>query len=363
MITRKLKRLSVAAALVATTAAFSADTIKDAFANGKVSGNITAYGISSDNKGGTKDSGFSAGTASLSYETDSVKGFSAKLGYIAGTDFSEIEKGDASSFANDSLMTEIYLKYADDNFAVIAGRQEIDLEWLGDYNEAVVGVLTAIPDTTIVAGYVDRQAAADEDEIGTFARVNGTKGAYVVDAKYAGVEGLEVNPYYYSAPDLADFYGIKATYATDMFGIVGQYAKSSEDTQADGDIGHIEVSTELVGLSLAAGYITTDKTVGAGSISALGDNLSPFDNGANTYSANADTIYASVSSEIAGIGLGALYGETDFGTSSKESELNLTADYSISEELALGLLYVDYDLDASASSDYNSISATLTYSF
>ena len=33
-------------------------------------------------------------------------------------------------FANNSLMTEAYVKYTNDAFFVSAGRQAIDLEWL-----------------------------------------------------------------------------------------------------------------------------------------------------------------------------------------------------------------------------------------
>lgn len=362
MIKSKLQKLSLVAALVVTSSAFSADTIKDAFKEGTPSGSLTVYGISTDAKGGTADSGFTSGTAQLSFETAAVSGVSAKMSFLAGTDFSEVESGD-SGYTETSLMTEAYIKYANDDFFAVAGRQAIDLEWLGDFNEGLVLGLTSIPDTTIVAGYTARQAAADEDEIGTFTRTNSDKGAYVLDVKYSGVERLELNPYFYSAEDVADFYGLKATYTAEAFGLTAQYAASSEDTQKDGDIAHIEASTEVAGLSIAAGYITTNKDVGTGSIDAFGDNISPFDNGANTYAANADTYYASLGYSVAGVDLGLLYGETEFSTSSEETELNISADYAISEELSLGLLYVDYDLEGSASSDYNSISATIAYSF
>ena len=64
-----------------------------------------------------------------------------------------------------------------------------------------------------------------------------------------------------------------------------------------------------------------------------------------------------------GIDLGLLYGETEFSTNSEESELNLTAGYSIADSLSLSVLYVDYDLDGTKASDFNSTSATLAYSF
>ena len=355
------KKLSIIASglLLSSTLAFGADSIDEAFKNGSVSGTLTAYGISTDTGVGSTDPDSDTGyaTAALSYKTGTYKGLSAGLSYIAGHAMAD------GSLTNSSLMTEAYLAYSIEGASLSIGRQAIDLEWLGDYNESVVASITAIPNTEITIAYTNEQAAADEDEIGEFSSVNGNEGLYVVDAKITGVEGLELNPYYYSSKDLADYYGLKASFSTDMIGITAQYAASSEDTQEDGSIGHIELSGSFEGLSVAAGYIKTDKDVGVGSIDDFGDNISPFDNGANTYAADAKTVYGSIGYSIAGLDLGVLYGTTDFGTNSEETELNVSAGYSFTESLTLGLLYVDYDLDGSTASDFDSYSATLAYSF
>lgn len=344
--------------LLTTNMAFAADSIDEAFKTGTVSGDITGYSLKQDNKGGTKDGKLTALTGGLSYETASFMNLSAKASFRAGHVF------DGTKFNNDSLMTEAYVKYAQDAFSISVGRQAIDLEWLGDYNESVVAAITPTADTSIVLGYVNQQAAADEDEIGKFDEIT-EDGAYVLDLKYTGIKNVELNPYFYSAVDVAEFYGLKASYSSDMFGAVAQYAASSEDvsTKKDGSIAHIELSTSIAGLSLATGYIKTDKDAGTASISAYGDNISPFDNGANTYSADAKTVYGSVGYSISALELGALYGETDFSVNSEEKELNLTASYSISDNLGLGLLYVDYDLEGSSSSDYKALSATASYTF
>ena len=47
----------------------------------------------------------------------------------------------------------------------------------------------------------------------------------------------------------------------------------------------------------------------------------------------------------------------------ESSELNLSAGYSFTDSLSLGLLYVDYDREGSSSSDYKEYSATLAYTF
>jgi len=342
--------------LLTSTLSFASDSISDAFKEGSISGSATLYGIDKDAKGGMKNSDDSFATFGLSYETSEYKGLSAKASFIGGHAFSN------SSLDENSLMTEAYVKYTTDGFSVSAGRQEIDLEWLGDYNESIVAAITSIPNTTIVAGFVNQQAAADEDEIGKFDKIT-KDGAYVLDLKYTGISSLELNPYFYSAVDVADFYGLKATYASDIIGVTAQYAASSEEVGADGSIGHVELSTEVSGLSISTGYIKTDKDVGVKSIAAYGDNISPFDEGANTYSSDAKTVYASLGYTLAGVNLSALYGETDFSVSSEEKELNIAADYSFSDNLSLSVLYVDYDLEGSDSSDFNSVSGTVTYSF
>jgi len=360
--TKKLS-IVVSGLLLSTSMAFAADSIDSAFKAGTVSGDITLYGSTADNKGGTADSDYAAATTGLAYETASYMGLSAKAGFRAGHAF-----GNSTPFVNDALMTEAYVKYATDGFALSVGRQAIDLEWMGDYHESVVAAITAIPDTTIVLGYSNQFTAADEDEIGDFSgdwNGDGIKddGAYVVDVKYTGLEGFELNPYYYSAPDIADWYGLKASYSSDMFGAVAQYAASSEDVGADGSIGHVEVSTSLSGISAALGYIKTDKTAGVGSIAAVGDNISPFDNGVNTYSTDAKTVYGSLGYSIAGVDLGLLYGETDYAANGEEKELNLMSSYNITDSLGLSLLYVKYDEEGSSNNDSDYATATLAYSF
>ena len=344
--------------LLTSSFAFGANTIDSAFKEGKVSGSLTAYGITTDNKSNTPDSDAAFGTINLGYETASYMGVSAKAGFEAGHAMADGE------LENDALMTEAYIKYANDMFSLTAGRQAIDLEWLGDYNEAVVAAITAIPDTTIVLGYTNQQAVADEDEIGEFSEVT-EDGAYVADIKYTGFEGVEFNPYAYSAPDVANFYGLETTFTADMFGVVAHYAASNEDVagQDDGSIGHLELNTTVAGVSAAVGYIKTDKDAGVASMSAYGDNISPFDFGQSTYDPDAKTLYGSLGYSIAGIDLGALYGETDFDVNSESSELNLTTGYSITDSLSIGLLYVNYDLEGSSSSDYQEYSATVAYTF
>ncbi|WP_419769191.1 MAG: Opr family porin [Candidatus Marinarcus sp.] len=360
-----MKKLSLVACglLVSTVSVFAdSSTLKEAFAKGTTSGDITVYSQHSDNKGGTLDSGYTSGSVGITYETDSLNGFNAKIGFRGNHELSEKEDGDYSSnYANNASITEANVKYEDDNFALIFGRQAIDLEWLGDYNDAVVGVVKAIPNTAIVVGYTNRQAEIGIDTDNKFEEIT-KDGAYVVDVKYEGIENVVLNPYVYSAPDVADFYGAKVSYDNDLFGVTAHYAASSEDTQEDGDFYNLEARLNLAGVALAAGLFQTDKTVGAGSISAYGDQ-NPFDEGTNVYEADATTYYGSASYTIADLTLTALYGSTEYGTANATTdELNLIAEYSFTEAISGNITYVDYD-DQANSDDFKKVFANVTYSF
>ncbi|MFX4243382.1 Opr family porin, partial [Aliarcobacter butzleri] len=98
-----------------------------------------------------------------------------------------------------------------------------------DYHEAVVAGITAVPDTTIVLGWSKRKAESTAEISEDFWKINENKGAYVADIKYTGFTGIELNPYYYSAPDLVDWYGLKSTFSTDYFGLIAHYAQTNAD--------------------------------------------------------------------------------------------------------------------------------------
>ncbi|MCT7580868.1 Opr family porin [Aliarcobacter butzleri] len=376
-----MKRLSlITCGLVLSSSFVFANEVKtfdDAFKSGKASGSLGLYGQSIEKDKVTapdkKEFGYLNGYATIGYETASLYGFSAKAEFRGNLDLGERENGDRrEQFQNNSLMTEGYLKYANDAFFVSAGRQAIDLEWLSDYHEAVVAGITAVPDTTIVLGWTKRKAESTSELSEDFWKINENKGAYVADIKYAGFEGVELNPYYYSAPDLADWYGLKTTFSTDYFGVVAHYAASNEDVQdvEDGSIAHVELNTEIDGFTAAVGYIKTDKDGGTGTMSAAGDNISPFEDGNYNYGLDAKTVYGSLGYTIADVTFGALYGQTDYDYDTtvknlKEKELNLSVGYAFTESLSTSVLYVNVDADSNEPdySDYDKWIATIEYTF
>lgn len=373
-----MKNLSMVTTLLLFSSSVTfADTnsISEALTSGKTTGAFDIYTTSTNGKSGVTDSGYTSGGLTLSYETANYNGLSGKVTFLGVGKIDEKSNGDfKNKIASNSILSEANITYSQDLFSFTVGRQEIDLEWLADYNEGVVLTTTAIPNSTLVLAYVDKRAVAKIDEVSSkFSEANGSSGLYVIDGKYAVSDSLELNPYYYTTPNVANFYGLKASYSTDLYGIVAQYAKSNEKVSGtkDGSVFNAELSTVLNGVTLIGGYIKTDKKGGAGSISSFNDNISPFEEGNYIYagastSVNEETYYASIAYVIKDIELSALYGKTKYDTSTtkgeNEKELDLSASYSFTNELSASLLYVDVKANSSTN-DYNKVVATLTYSF
>lgn len=340
--------------------------LKEAFANGKISGDVVLYGEQQNNSGSNPNEGFTMGSVGLGYETADFNGFKAALGFRGNHEISEVEDNDYDNADQPSaILHTANISYANKYVTLTLGRQEIDLEWMGDFHEAYVGVITAIPDTTITIAHSDRVAVADADgALEKFHEFSSDNGINVFDVKYEGIEGLALNAYYYNAQDVADWYGAKVDYDTDMFGGTLHYATSSEDVAGadNGSIMVVEARGNFSGFALNLGYISTDKDAGAGSmVAAESDNISPFEDGNYVYDADANTYYLGVGYEINSLTLSALYGSTDYGSDS-EDELNIAAEYGITDELSVGVVFVNVNAEIS-DDDYNRFSFTASYAF
>ena len=125
----------------------------------------------------------------------------------------------------------------------------------------------------------------------------------------------------------------------------------------------LDLTYKVGEIGLNGGYIKTDKDGGSGSMTAVGDNISPFEDGNQVYGTDAKTTYGSVGYTIGAVALGALYGETKYGVNNdKEEELDLTAEYTISESLTASLVYADINAEDSTT-DYNKVLASVEYTF
>lgn len=387
----------VAAAVLSTGAYAESNSIKEAFANGKVSGDISIYTESTDFNNGDKDAGFTNSSIGIQYETDSFYGFKAAIGGRTNHEFAERNTGDyINSYTEDkdddseAVLSTANFSYTADMGSLTVGRQEIDLEWIGDYHEAVIGAVTAIPDTTIVIGHTTRMLVADPDAALEDIADVGDGGASVIDVKYEGIENTVINPYFMTASmydgdrndpttqngsdDDFDAYGLKVTTSIEGIDLTAHYAATNQDDRdtKDGSILNLEVGTTIEMISLNAGYITTDKDGGTGSISALGDNIDPTEDigdyiyGDDATYVNSDAFYFGVSGEVSVVTLGAQYTTVEYDTATSKndnvSEILLTAGVAITDELSFDALYSSVDAENS-DDDTDKVLAMLTYSF
>jgi hypothetical protein len=159
---KKLAKLATIS-LFAASSIYAADSLEDAFKNGTTSGELSVYHISTDNKT-VDDTNFTVGSIYLNYVTDEINGFKATIGGRANHLFSQKNDGyDTGSDGRvDAVVTEANIAYATDMVTVIAGRQPIDLEWIGDYHDALVGVFSH-NGLTAIAGLTNRVMVADPD--------------------------------------------------------------------------------------------------------------------------------------------------------------------------------------------------------
>ncbi|WP_051321463.1 Opr family porin [Chrysiogenes arsenatis] len=380
--------LFVAAALCAIPAMASANALEESFKNGSVSGHVGIYGQQTNyDDAATPDEGFSNGNASISYETAPLHGLSLGMGAWATTRLSEKNDGNYDALiAQDAIIHEAFIRYTREGVVgITAGRHAADLEWLGDYIEGATATVDAIENLGLTFVWAKRQAVVGVDEVSdkfsllsdndalTGAGLNKeTSGLFVFDAKYTPITWLEINPYYYHAPDAFRAPGLKLTATFEpMEGLtattMGQYVRSSVDSNLggqDGNVAWIEQGVAFNIFSATAGYISVDDK-GAGFIASFGDQT-PFAEGNNTLSDDARTFYLGAGVEIAGVSLGALYGQTryfDGIDKTKEKELDLSVGYEIIPNLTFGISYADVKNDKSGNDNYNIVSAGIEYGF
>lgn len=343
----------------------SADDLGGAFSQGSFSGDINLHHKRLENSS-SRNSGYTTSYLGLKYLSAPFHGTRLGLAFRNGSGLQEAYDGDADEGDN-SLLTEAYLHFSGDTLDLTLGRQAIDLEWVGDYHQALVVSTSVFADSELTFGYSHSKAVANPDEFqDSFADI-GADGGYFLDLKLAPTDGLILNPYLLHSDDLFTGYGIKAELElAGGFGLTLQGAASDVVVagESDGGILHLELRGQLGDLALNAGQITTDSDGGIGYLETLGDNINPLEEGNQVYVADATTRYLGAEYSLGRFTLGAIYGISKYGAS-EEREFNFSAGIdlsSLTDNLSLGLVFADVDAQSS-SDDYRKYSPLLSYEF
>ncbi len=307
----KLAKLSLAAMMVAglASSSFAADTLADAFKNGKVNGAVQGYYWTKDT-GNTTAEIFTTGL-DLSYETAKLYGFAFK-GTFQSSSSPFINQDGRDNYGDmhgsGAVLSEAYLSYTLGKTTALVGRMYLDTPLVASSGsrmtkqsfEGAAIINTDLPDTTLIAGYVQKfQDRTDGDgNIGKFKREFGTgsgvandlhpeieDGAFTVAAINKSITGLTLTAAYAQANDLkgimdrlsiayaeADYKGKAGSFS---YGLAAQYYDNDfggNDTTYDAN--NLWATKLSLGYDAFGAYVAyskvNDKTNGLGVVSGLG---------------------------------------------------------------------------------------------
>jgi len=177
----KLLKLSLATIMAMGTASYAADSLPDAFKEGKIQGELKAYYYDRDWEKGTTASGTAIKGniidlgVKLDYETASFYNFKAGVGFQSSNSPWADKDGKTAygttpgagamdMWGSGVVLSQAYLSYDVGKTTIKAGRQYIDMPLIGsapsrlivESFEGVSVISKDIPNTTVSAAYVDK---------------------------------------------------------------------------------------------------------------------------------------------------------------------------------------------------------------
>ena len=327
----KLAKLSLAAIVVAglTSSSFAAETLADAFKNGKVTGELKAYYFDRDKAEDGHESLFTTGVT-LGYKTASFYGLGANFTF-QGNSSPFASTAEKTMFAGDeygtgAVLSEAYLSYTLGKTTALLGRMFLDTPLVASSGsrmtkqafEGAAIINTDLPNTTLIAGYVQKfQGRTDGNgNIGKFSKAMGTgsgfpeitlgnilpdgsdaslyvdNGAFTLAAINKSVPGLTLTAAYAQAMDVKNFDAgltiddVRIAYAevayegkagSFTYGLAAQYyynKLSGVDSPVTLDENNLWGAKASLGYGAFGGYVAytkvNNKTNGIGVISGLG---------------------------------------------------------------------------------------------
>ncbi len=371
----KLAKLSLAAIVVAglATSSFAADTLADAFKAGKVSGALQGYYWTRDN--GTTDADIFTSGLDLSYETGKFYGFAFKATFqgtsspFADTDAKAMFAGD--EYGSGAQLSEAYISYSMKNTTVLVGRMYLDTPLVASSGSRVTKqafegaaiINTDVPNTTLIAGYVDKfQARTDGlGGIGEFSKYSGGlagEGAYTLAAINKSIAGLTLTGAYADVIDVAQVAYAEAAYegkaSSFSYGVAAQYYYTDYDGGVDTNLFGLKATIGVGDFSFVAAYSKTDDaagvTPGLGGGADLAYTGSPLNSDSYRIDTEAYKIGASYAiMKNANVGLSYTVNEL---TATEESYTALEADYAFEgalKGLSVAFTYEDQGKDVDGS--------------
>lgn len=386
---KKIIGLSVIASIAISTSVY-ADTLQEAFANSKVSGEIKAQYFDKQSPVDGKNDTISVVGGNLNLKTGSYYGFGAgvtfQTSHVLDVDYAGTNDYLGFMDASGSVMSESYLTYTYDKTMLKVGRQYMasplvassGSRMLKDSFEAYTLTNTNIPNTTLMASYITKYQNRTDGDGNPGKFVNVEDGAYTIYAKNTSIENLTLQAQYLDVngeTSNADSDALYFDAAYNWNGILfaAQYLKGDVESNANsnGRLLGFKVSGNIGPVNLTGLYTTTnDKDVYggvAGGVVGLGNGADssftalPLHGGAVTYAANTDTAVAVAATNIMGVTAVGYYGvvksddDNNAGGSDKITAYGGFLEYAFTKNFSAKVMYESADFKGDMNAlDYDS---------
>ena len=283
----KLAKLSLAAIVVAglASSSFAADTLADAFKNGKVNGELRAWYWDRDTHtkgsvGAGSENIFNTGLA-LGYVTDSFYGFNLgatfQSNYAPAASAADKNLYAKDEFGSGAVLSELYLGYKLKGTTVKVGRQFISTpivsgsgsRMIKESFEGATIVNTDLPQTTLVAGYVSKFQGRTTGAIDGL--VNSDIPEFTKKGVFAGASKTAASSLYFDGAYTGAVINNSITNLT----LIGQYASVNDvEHVADVDVYHLEAKYLLPMNGFKLGFDAMYRASStSGALAAAGNNL------------------------------------------------------------------------------------------
>jgi len=388
----KISLLTALSLASVSSSALAANSLTDAFSNGKTKGALKSYYfIRNYDQSTTKDASIWVNGGYLNYVTDDFKGL--KLGATLQTTHVGSIDDDSSKFsgtmdASGSILSESYIEYKFNNTIFKGGRQYINLPLINGsgsrmIKESFEGYFltnTDIPDTIVSLGKVTKYARRTDGvgDTGKFLNAKtGDHGTISLYIKNNSIKNLDLQvQYIHKSESNNSNDGVKVLYLASQYTIdsalkpfiAAQYFDSNyeNNTTKDSSMYGFKTGITISDVNLLAGYTRTN------------DDGNVFHGiGENAYSSYTSSFVSSSPAYKAGTNtwlLSAGYNFGKLGTKLTYSSFNNPIDTADLKQTSLNLRYkitknlntfVDYSiLDyGNNTNDYADIRLGMVYSF
>lgn len=374
---RKMTKLSLVACItMATTQGFSADTLAGAFSEGKVSGEIKSQYFQkevSDKKVNIWTNG-----GNLSYVTGDFYGLKAGATFqVASVTASDLDNA-TTAYDNDqnvsgAVLSEAYLAYTLGNTTAKVGRQYISTPLVAGsgsriFKESFEGIVIAntdLPNTTIVAAYVDKfqgrtdvatknmlfSTGGEPKTVSDFEQVQ--DGAYTLYVNNKSIENLTIDAQYAQIDSNTANDDIKAFYASASYNLnpltfeaQTYQTDNGLNSNSDGSAYAVNVTGAIDKLSFGAAYsmVEDDANVVAGLGNGADYLYTWSEIYGGVYDADTDAYKLSAGYKITdSLALDLMYASWKTGSSERASEMDYIVGYDFNKNLSSKFVLATYD--------------------